>query len=509
MLIPSAADMDDLTSLAGVSDASWPSSPGSLQTIGGVTVDTIEEEQRPEDAVKVTRRTAAKGIGLRARRPFTPYEVVFAESPLLEFRRDEDIDRAVYHDLPDEARRAFFRLKDSCSSSNLLERTPSDMSTKSRTEHDDDDASSHRRRRSSCDDKSDRGSTTSSSARRKLVKSASSSSLSSASNNASSSKKRNSQKITKTKENMAINDEINTAIDEPDAVGRLRSDSQRSCISSSACSRRSSRTSALSSSGEGSAASEEDVSPSDMQQQQQQPVAASRRNPKACAGTSDSGDVKPEKTPMGVCETNAICLGGDYFAVLKYGARINHSCAPNLSYRFEEREHSRQVVFYALRHIEKGEELYLSYVDQSLPRDARRALLFERYRFKCKCESCSLKNDELEMAEARRENLAAMDNKIYEAIETEDFDNALEIVDRRLDLLKEEPGLQTPLLMLRTEFDALRICEKMTNIDGMTRWICAATEHARIAHGEASLIYAELCHKTRDIQLLEHIDNFH
>ncbi|KFY17300.1 hypothetical protein V492_00760 [Pseudogymnoascus sp. VKM F-4246] len=63
----------------------------------------------------------------------------------------------------------------------------------------------------------------------------------------------------------------------------------------------------------------------------------------------------------------------------------NHSCAPNASLEFD----GRCAILTALTHIEKGEEITISYIDTTQPRAARQAFLKEHYYFTCACPACS------------------------------------------------------------------------------------------------------------------------
>ena len=67
-------------------------------------------------------------------------------------------------------------------------------------------------------------------------------------------------------------------------------------------------------------------------------------------------------------------------------ARLNHSCDPNLDWRSVNG--SNTIELYTLRDISAGEELFISYIDQSLPKPDRQALLKSLYGFNCRCLKC-------------------------------------------------------------------------------------------------------------------------
>ncbi|KAF2367022.1 SET domain [Trinorchestia longiramus] len=70
-------------------------------------------------------------------------------------------------------------------------------------------------------------------------------------------------------------------------------------------------------------------------------------------------------------------------------SRINHSCRPNANVSFPHNCHRLQVT--ALRNIEPGEQLFISYLDEcelSRSRHSRQKTLKENYVFTCCCERC-------------------------------------------------------------------------------------------------------------------------
>ena len=64
----------------------------------------------------------------------------------------------------------------------------------------------------------------------------------------------------------------------------------------------------------------------------------------------------------------------------------NHSCDPNIASVTRGPNYSLDLV--ARRPIAAGEELFISYIDESLSRDERRALLRKQYLFECECTKC-------------------------------------------------------------------------------------------------------------------------
>jgi hypothetical protein len=73
--------------------------------------------------------------------------------------------------------------------------------------------------------------------------------------------------------------------------------------------------------------------------------------------------------------------------VYTVGSCFNHSCKPNLQIHYAG-EDDEMLCAVALRDIKKDEELYISYIDESLNIAERQQQLFEHYLFTCTCEKC-------------------------------------------------------------------------------------------------------------------------
>eukprot|EP01103_Thecamoeba_quadrilineata_P010358 TRINITY_DN2211_c0_g1_i3.p1 TRINITY_DN2211_c0_g1~~TRINITY_DN2211_c0_g1_i3.p1 ORF type:complete len:368 (+),score=25.99 TRINITY_DN2211_c0_g1_i3:119-1222(+) len=73
--------------------------------------------------------------------------------------------------------------------------------------------------------------------------------------------------------------------------------------------------------------------------------------------------------------------------IAKAATFLNHSCQPNTAWRYNSG--MRKLEFVALRQINKGDEITISYIpDLSLSSDERRSLLEQRFRFFCECPRC-------------------------------------------------------------------------------------------------------------------------
>ncbi|KAK1224472.1 hypothetical protein PQX77_012646 [Marasmius sp. AFHP31] len=99
----------------------------------------------------------------------------------------------------------------------------------------------------------------------------------------------------------------------------------------------------------------------------------------------------------GILKTNGLDLKGmtdfgwnpdgrkGHIGVFKNISRINHSCRPNACYRWDMVSFSMQIR--AVRHMAKGEEITIPYIDVLLPASTRQRQL-EPYGFQCSCLSC-------------------------------------------------------------------------------------------------------------------------
>src|ERR1700716_1161916 len=89
---------------------------------------------------------------------------------------------------------------------------------------------------------------------------------------------------------------------------------------------------------------------------------------------------------------------------------MNHSCDYNAVVGFE----GDQLFVKPVRPIKKDEQILISYIDATNPRDIRRSDLRERYLFDCNCTKC-------ENVESAREDAfltAAADRSLVESKES-------------------------------------------------------------------------------------------
>ncbi|KNA15267.1 hypothetical protein SOVF_099860 [Spinacia oleracea] len=81
----------------------------------------------------------------------------------------------------------------------------------------------------------------------------------------------------------------------------------------------------------------------------------------------------------------SICCEGTAFFPLQ--SCMNHSCCPNAKAFKRDNDRDGQATIIALRPIQIGEEVTISYIDEDLPYEERQKLLAD-YGFRCKCLKC-------------------------------------------------------------------------------------------------------------------------
>jgi hypothetical protein len=131
-------------------------------------------------------------------------------------------------------------------------------------------------------------------------------------------------------------------------------------------------------------------------------------------------DPKFKNSPfLGIFDTNALPCGvndsssGEFATtggLFLQCSRFNSSCTPNVHNYWNEK---RGVIFLrALKDIAEGEELCLCYSGEWLPRNERRKKLKEKFKFLCRCATCSLDGDQQLRSDERRAQLGALYEEI-------------------------------------------------------------------------------------------------
>lgn len=102
--------------------------------------------------------------------------------------------------------------------------------------------------------------------------------------------------------------------------------------------------------------------------------------------------------------------GSNIFGIFPTIARINHSCIPNV---FRSWNTSKKIqTVYALKEIEKNEEILASYIDLYADRATRQKQLKTSFRFECFCELCVKDVTDVKKSDIRRKVLSQLDKEI-------------------------------------------------------------------------------------------------
>lgn len=83
-----------------------------------------------------------------------------------------------------------------------------------------------------------------------------------------------------------------------------------------------------------------------------------------------------------ICDSELMPLGTGIYPVISI---INHSCLPNCVLVFE----GRKAVLRAVKHITRGTEVSITYIETALTTTERKKLLKEQYFFDCTCHCCN------------------------------------------------------------------------------------------------------------------------
>lgn len=114
----------------------------------------------------------------------------------------------------------------------------------------------------------------------------------------------------------------------------------------------------------------------------------------------------------GIAETNSLPLGSDskLYGLFPIIARINHSCVPNVYHSWNSSKKAETI--YALKDIEKDEEILTTYIDLFADRVSRQKQLKQSFRFDCSCILCMKNNTDIKKSDIRRKVLSQLDQEI-------------------------------------------------------------------------------------------------
>ena len=97
-------------------------------------------------------------------------------------------------------------------------------------------------------------------------------------------------------------------------------------------------------------------------------------------------------------------------AIFLEACRINHACDNNAQKNWNEKIKRHTV--HALRDIDKGEEITITYLSPLKNRTARQKALQEKFGFTCLCHLCSLPPEQSQESDRRLEEIHRLDGVI-------------------------------------------------------------------------------------------------
>jgi hypothetical protein len=115
---------------------------------------------------------------------------------------------------------------------------------------------------------------------------------------------------------------------------------------------------------------------------------------------------------LGIFQTNSLPAEavGDKGAIFLEACRINHACDNNAQKNWNEKIKRHTV--HALRDINKGEEITITYLGPLKNQKARQKALQERFGFTCLCRLCSLPPEQSQESDRRLEEIHRLDGVI-------------------------------------------------------------------------------------------------
>ncbi|KAI0879791.1 SET domain-containing protein [Annulohypoxylon maeteangense] len=139
-----------------------------------------------------------------------------------------------------------------------------------------------------------------------------------------------------------------------------------------------------------------------------------------------------------VLRTNAFSytLAGDsHMALYPKVSRINHACHPNAFIRFTPSSLAVSIV--ALRDIEPGEEINITYVPLGKTREERQTGL-QKWGFNCTCSLCTASKAEIAASDYRRSKIRDIRQEVMKAVEAWDGTKAVKLTHEVLELMRAE-----------------------------------------------------------------------
>ena len=185
-----------------------------------------------------------------------------------------------------------------------------------------------------------------------------------------------------------------------------------------------------------------------------------------------------------IVRSNGYPLGpnSEVGAIFPLVARLNHACRPNAQHAWNE---ARGVeVVHAVRDIQEGEELTLSYLAGG-PSTERQGRLKEYFGFDCTCEACSLPAKELKASDARLRRAQKLDEAIGDPRRVRHLpERALADCKALLNIYREEGIFD--LRLPRLYYDAFQIAAMHADAARASVFAKSCADARTVCEGEES-----------------------
>ena len=167
--------------------------------------------------------------------------------------------------------------------------------------------------------------------------------------------------------------------------------------------------------------------------------------------TLRSKKLKMEIPPIHIYRTNAYPMGPGKSGIFPVISRLNSHCTPNVHYNYNDK--SGKSTIYCVSKILKGDEIVNCYIGLYIPRIERMKYLWGNFGFPCSCNTCSLTGTEQIDSDYRRTRLEGLEELCVTAILEKKKNLALDLINTRLNVLREE-GLDNSATLYKCEYDA-------------------------------------------------------
>lgn len=157
-------------------------------------------------------------------------------------------------------------------------------------------------------------------------------------------------------------------------------------------------------------------------------------------------------------------------------SRFNHDCRPNVAFYIDKTtlRHTTTVV----RPVKEGEELTISYLDVTKPREHRQQRAEMAWGFKCSCSQCTLPAPLAKKSDARLSEIERLEKKLSDIYDKEVTPKLLEQLAKMHEIERLQTKLASPYTLIALNYN-------MLGEDKMARkYARLAQEALVIEHGE-------------------------